>query len=1058
MLLRFYEIYLLPVLSFCEVFCCVLNPSLFIFAPRHIFNMRKLLTAILFATITFTAFAQKVTGVVTDSSDDYPIPGVAVFVKGTSNGTVTGNDGDYSISAAQGATLVFSCMGYKNQEVVVSGYQINVSLELDAQMLEEVVAIGYGVMKKSDVTGSVTSVKGDQLQRTPAAGLDQALQGVAAGVTVNASSGQPGAAAEVRIRGIGTVNNSSPIYVVDGVIVDNINYLSPSDIASTEILKDASATAIYGSRGANGVILVTTKKGTTDGNVRVSFDAYAGIQNAWRKIELMGPAEFAGFLADGSIGGRAILDGEGMRSWVIKKLTGRSRYFPSNMDYGMIDTDWQEEVFKRNAVIQNYHIGVGGGNDKGQWAFSAGWFNQEGTIIGSDFTRLSLRANSSYNIGKYVKIGNNLSLMTSHGRNAMNNNASPAASILSAAIAMAPWDPVRYPEGAVSPKGNELGGQISAASNFKNVVNPISMVEYSHPSDKTERWVGDIFLEITPVKGLIWRSDVSMDLTHTRHKLFKEAYKISDYDKTDKNFLESSTGRYSTIIAENTLTWMKDFGRHSVNLMAGQTMEEYNFETLGGSGSKILNPVETNWYLSQTTEDRNPAGDGAGRSRRLSFLGRAHYSFDSRYMVTVNFRADGTSKFADHPWGFFPSVAAAWRMDHEPWFPKVDAVEFLKLRAGWGRIGNDKIGDNAFLLTVFNNGPTFVDYVLGKNQDLAGGATVLTYVNQGGKWETTEQLNAGIDFGLWRNRLTGTVDVFQRDTKEMLLSVTAPAHVGNRYAPTANVGTVRNRGVELSLEHRNSVHGLDYSVSGNVSFIQNRLTALNGGEPVYGDRTKSDEGLALYTFWGYNYEGIYETDAEAQEHMFDSPGVFHAGDARFTDVNKDGKLDENDKMDLGNPFPWLTYGLNASLAWKGFDMQIFFQGVAGNEIYNALRIRTEGTGDSATLSTAMRNVWSAANPKGTIPNPFGSPNNYIDNSRYVENGAYLRLKNLQLGYTLPEKLTSRINLSRCRVYVSGSNVFTLTRYSGYDPEVGGGVDYGNYPQARTWMLGMNLNF
>ena len=1024
--------------------------------------MRKFLLIAAVSLLSLTAMAQgiKVSGTITGSDDGQPVPGVAVLVAGSSNGTSTDLDGHYSISVSRGQTLLFSCIGYKEVSILADGREvIDVALEPDSFMLDEVVAIGYGVMKKSDLTGSVASVKGEQLQKTPAAGLDQALQGVAAGVTVNASSGQPGASAEVRIRGIGTVNNSAPIYVVDGVIVDNINYLSPSDIASTEILKDASATAIYGSRGANGVILVTTKKGSNDGKVSVSFDGYAGIQNAWRKLDLMQADEFAHFLAEGSLGGVSILEGEGRWEWIKRKLIGKSRYYPSNMDYGKIETDWQEEVFKRNAVIQNYHIGVNGGNDKGQWALSASWFNQVGTIIGSDYSRLSLRANSSYNIGKYFRVGENLSFMYSYGRNAMNNNASPAASVLSAAIAMAPWDPVRYPEGAKNTAKNvDLGGQISAASNFKNVVNPVSMVEYSHPSDKTERWVGDIFLEIMPVKGLTWRSDVSLDLTNTRHKLFKDAYKISDFDKTDKNFLESSTARYSTIIQENTLTWMQDFGKHSINLMAGQTLEQYQYESLGGSGSKILNPIETNWYLSQTTDDRNPAGDGASRTRRLSFLGRAHYSFAGRYMLTVNFRADGTSKFADYPWGFFPSVAAAWRIDNEPWFPKGDSVENLKLRFGWGRIGNDKIGDNAFILTMFNNGPTFVDYVLGKTPALASGATILTYVNKGGKWETTEQLNAGIDFGFWRNKLTGTVDIFQRDTKEMLLSVTAPAHVGNRYAPTANVGTVRNRGLELSLEHRNHIRDWDYSISGNVSFIQNRLTALNGGEPVYGDRTKSDEGLALYTFWGYKYLGIFQTDAEAEEYMYDSPGVYHAGDAKYQDLNGDGKMDENDKMALGNPFPWLTYGLNASVAWKGIDLQVFFQGVAGNEIYNALRIRTEGTGNSATLSTAMRNVWSASHPEGTIPNPFGCSNNFADNSRYVESGAYLRLKNLQLGYTLPEKWTSRIKMSRCRFYVSGSNVFTLTRYTGYDPEVGGGVDYGNYPQSRTWLFGVNITF
>ncbi|MCR5018001.1 MAG: TonB-dependent receptor [Bacteroidales bacterium] len=1024
--------------------------------------MRKLLTVFLLSTIAVNAFAQKVTGVVTDASDDYPIPGVAVIVKGTHTGVSTGLEGEYSIAAPQGSTLVFSCMGYTTVEVKVEGSQINIKLEPDSEMLEEVVAIGYGVMKKSDVTGSVTSVKGDQLQRTPAAGLDQALQGVAAGVTVNASTGQPGAAAEVRIRGIGTVNNAAPIYVVDGVIVDNITFLSPMDIASTEILKDASATAIYGSRGANGVILVTTKKGSSDGTVSISFDASAGIQNPWRKLDLMGPQEFASVLANGpSVGGAYILENQGLDAWMRSRLIGTtSLYHPSNLKYATVNTDWQEAVFNRNAIIQNYHLSVNGGNQQGQWSVSASWFNQDGTIIGSDFTRLSLRATSSYKVTDWLKVGENISFMSSHGRTAMNNSSSAQASILSAALAMAPWDPIYYPQGAKNYKDEDLGGHLSASSNFKNVTHPYAMVEYSHPMDYSERWVGDVFVEITPIKNLVWRSDVSMDLTNNRHRLFKEAYILSSYDKMDKNFLEKSMSRYSTIIVENTLTWMKEIGKLNINLMGGQTMEEYNYDSLSGSGSSILVPRENNWYLSQTTEDRNPAGDGAARNRRLSFLGRAHFSYDSRYMVTLNFRADGTSKFKNHIWGYFPSLAAAWRIDNEPWFNKPAFLESLKLRAGWGRIGNDKIGDNASVQTIFNSGPTFVDYVLGADQQLAGGATILTLVNTDIKWETTEQLNAGVDFGLWRNKLTGTIDVFQRDTKEMLLGVTAPAHVGNRYAPTANVGTVRNTGIEISTEHRNHIGDWDYSVGGNVSFIKNELTALNGGAPVYGDRTKSDEGLALYTFWGYKYLGIYSSDQEVAEYLT-APGAteeYHAGDAKYEDLNKDGKIDDNDMQALGNPFPWLTYGLNASANWKNFDFQIFFQGVYGNEIYNALRLRTEGTGNEATLSTTMRNVWTESNPGGTIPNPFGGSHNKDNNSRFVEDGSYLRLKSLQLGYTLPQTLTQRAGISRMRVSVIASNLLTLTRYTGYDPEVGGGVDYGNYPQSRTVQLGLNLNF
>lgn len=1030
-------------------------------------RISKILSIAVFLFLSLAAFAQqrvRVSGVISAKDDGLPIPGAAAYLKADPTvGTAADVDGNYSLSVPQGSTLVFSTFGYKDKEITIGSTDtvLNVSLETDAIMLEEVVAIGYGVMKKSDLTGSVASVKGESLQKTPASGLDQALQGVAAGVSVNSSSGQPGASAEVRIRGIGTVNDSSPVYVVDGVIVDNINYLSPSDIESTEILKDASATAIYGSRGANGVILVTTRKGSTDGTMNVSFDAYAGVQTRWKTLDLMGSDEFATALAtlSGSAAQLQYLQSNGRNAWVRRYLIGSSKWYPSNLDYGSVETDWQDEVF-RPAIIQNYHLALTGGNEKASYSLSGSWFDQDGTVIGSDYSRASFRVNTSAKPAKWLKVGENLSFMYSYGRNAMNNNSSPSASILSAAIAMAPWDPARYPQGAVNSIGEDLSGRISAASNFKNVTNPLSMVEMSHPSDKTERWVGDIFLEANPLAGLTYRGDVSLDLTNYRHRTFKDAYQFSEYDKMSDNFLESSMSRYSTVIVENTLTYLKDFGKHSVNLMVGETTEEYNYYYIGGSGSDILVPNESNWYISQTTKNNDRASDSASRTRRFSLLGRAHYSYDGKYMATLNFRADASSKFPENLWGFFPSFAGAWRISKEDFMSDVAGLDDLKLRVGWGRIGNDKISDNAFLLTMFNNGPTFVDYVLGTGeQALANGATILTYVNNGGKWETTEQLNLGLDFSLFSGKLTGTLEGFKRDTKDMLLSVKAPASVGNRYDATANVGTVSNTGVELTLEHRNQIGELAYSIGGNMSLIHNELTALNGGEVVYGDRTICDEGLPLYSFWGYKYEGIYQSQEEINSHLWAEGAAdnYSVGDAKYADLNGDGKISDLDCTTLGKPFPTLTYALNLGLNWRNWDAAVFFQGVGGVQVYNALRLRTEGTGNEATLSTSMRDVWSTTNTGGSIPNPKNAVNFY-NSDRFVEDASYLRLKNLQIGYTLPGDLTRKAGIERLRCYLSCQNLLTLTRYSGYDPEVGGGVDYGNYPQARVVMLGVNINF
>ena len=1044
--------------------------------------MGKKLIILLFLVMSLPALAQDVLtvrGTVTSKEDGEPLIGATVrVVENRTNAVTTDFDGNYLINVKAGQTLQFSYVGCDpfEKKVTASG-ELNVELGGITE-LEEVVAIGYGTMKKSDVTGSVTSIAKENLQKTPAASLANALQGQAAGVTVNSLSGRPGAQAEVRIRGVGTVNSPSPIYVVDGVITDDISFLSPNDIASTEILKDASATAIYGSRGANGVIIVTTRSGRNNQRAQITFDAYAGIQKRWKKLDVMNAKEFADtYVAiNGNAAANRVYAEQGFNRWLQLYMgVGASPYFPTvynaetnpdGFDYSAVDTDWQDEVF-RDAWIQNYHLSIDGGGDKFTYSMSGSWFKQEGTLMGSDYSRFTARLNTSYQATPWLKVGENVSFMASVAKNTYesgDNNASPMANMLTAAFAMAPWDPTHYPQGVVNRNGKDLSGGISAGSNFKNVTNPFSMLEYNHPHVRNERWVGNVFAELTPIKNFTFRSTYSFDYRITTNRSFADAYEVSSFDKREDNFLSSDMGRHYYYTVDNILTYANHIGKHDFSAMAGQTVEEYSYYSIGGSGSNILNPVDRNWYLSQVTDNFSRPGDSVSRNRRFSWLGRLHYSYDDRYLATVNFRADGSSKFPENSWGYFPSFALAWRLKSESFLKDFTPLTNLKLRLGWGKVGNDNIGNNAFLLTMFNTGPTFVDYVFGRDQQLANGATVLTWINRGGHWENTEQWSVGVDFGFFQNRLTGSIDGFIRDTKDMLMSVTAPAHVGNRLSATANVGQVRNKGIEITLEHRNNIgKDFSYSISGNVSFINNKLTHLNGGSVIrtnYDQVQVVDEGYPLYYFWGYQYEGVYRSDEEALAHLtaYDAGSIpFHAGDARYRDVNGDGKIDANDRVDLGSSIPWLNYGINLGAFWRDFDLQVFFQGVGGNKIYNQMRHNLEGNGSQSVISPIMADAWTADNPDGSIPNPRNSIN-YYTSDRFLESGSYFRLKNLQIGYTIPKKAIMKAGLTNCRFYLQGGNLFTITKYKGFDPEVSSGVDYGNYPQSRTFIFGVNITY
>ena len=1060
--------------------------------------MKKcLLVLVLFCTgLSLSAQTMAVKGTVTSSEDGQPLSGVAVILEGTTKGTLTDLDGNWSLDVPEsgGGSLLFTCLGFSDRhEEIGDRSVINVTLETSSTQLDELVVIGYGTVRKSDLTGAVSSVKGDDLKKASVASVGAALQGRVAGVTVTSNTGQPGSDVSIRIRGIGSVNAGvSPLYVVDGMIVNDINFLSPNDIATTEVLKDAASAAIYGSRAANGVILITTKSASQSPRTRITFEAYAGVQTRWKKLDLMKSQEHLETYLKLNPVSQAEIDAYetgGLNAWLNYARIGGVDYYPVATDvpgqgfnYAAQNTDWQDEVF-RSAAIQNYYIAIDSGSRKVSQTFSANYFSQDGTIIGSWYNRLNLHYSASSEIKKWLKMGSSLNFSSTRSRWALNNNSQPGASVISAAMAMAPWDPAYYPEGSLNYLGEDLGGNIAAASNFKNVVNPYSMATHTYPKGSTERFVGSIYLELKPFKGFVFRSDFNFDLSYVHSRSFTEEYYHSAADKNDSNSISQNQSRSASFNFNNYATYSRSFGKHDFSIMAGQTIDMSENESVGVGGRNLLHTGERFWSFNYATTDFTQGGSYNGQYRRMSFIGRVTYDYADRYLFTFNWRSDGNRSFQNHPWGHFPSVAVAWKLSEENWLKSADKVSLLKLRFGWGLLGNDSVDANLFTLTMDSSMYANLGYPFGPGtgdkQELSTGAAVTSLKNLNGRWEISEHYNMGVDFGFFQDRLTGTLDLFIRDTKDMLLARRWPYYVGDLYTAVDNVGTMRNSGVELQLEWKDSFplgnHNFFYGISGNISFVKNVVVNMNGADRIYGDKTVTDQGFAVGSFWGYEADGIFRTQEEIDEYFRIKPNPtndpeidaynatrnihgFEVGDVRYVDQNGDGELDDIEDMKvIGNPFPKFTYGFNINLGWGPVDLSMFFQGVYGNTIYNAMRERLEGNGLNSQLSTAMRDVWTVDNPDGSLPNPNHTVN-FWTSDRFLESGSYLRLKNMQIGYTIPQKALQKAKIQNFRVYLAANNLFTVTKYSGYDPEVGGGVDYGNYPQSRTFMLGVNFTF
>ena len=997
---------------------------------------------------------KNVSGVVLDNNG-VPVIGANVLIKGTTTGTITDVEGKFSLNNVPAtATLVISYMGYHTLEVSANQPSpLKIVLKEDQHALDEVIVIGYGTMKKSDVTGAISTVSEEKLSKQPVANVSSALQGLATGVSVTSNSGSPGSAATIRIRGVGTVNDAEPLFVVDGMPVTDINYLSTSDIQSMEILKDASASAIYGSRGANGVILITTKKGTT-GKTTISFDAYWGSSKIINNLDLMSGSEWYDYQTE------------------LNKI----RKAP--IDLGLVDrntsTDWMDEI-SQTAFMQNYSVGISGGKAN-DYKFNLGlnYISQEGTIKRTKYERFNVRQSTEKTVVKdRLTVGSNFSIAKSSATSIDEFTSSGIYDadygVISNAIRLDPVTPAVNADGSYG------------YSPYIDYYNPLASVMYGDRNSDKLAAIGNLYGEWQIIKGLKFRSSFGAEIRRIDSKTFTPVYQVSNSQKNLESSLSKSriNGDYYTF--ENTLSYDKTFGKkHTISAIVGYTNEWGRRESLGVGAKDLIGESDNLHYIDATLDKSKTTGSNSATEYGLiSYLGRVHYDYADKYLVTATFRRDGSSKFSEkNRWGNFPSFALGWRMDSEEFFKKMKAdwISSLKLRAGWGQIGNQNIAnyvDRSLLSLSTQYGALF-----GPNgkETLYQGIAVRRLGNPDIKWETTESWNLGLDASFFNSKLIFSFEYYYKTTRDMLLAAPMPVYMGYYDQTFTNIGEANNRGIELNLEWRDRTErGFEYNVGFNMSTIRNRMTKLNGGTPISDGSfrngsmyiTYTNEGMPIGAFWGYKTNGLIQT--QEQLDAVKKPGVqpnAELGDVLFVDNNGDGLLDENDKCMIGNPIPDIIYGFNVSMAWKGFDLSLQFGGTLGNDVFNAMRLYTYYPNDITNKDRALLNYWTPENTNTDIPRLTDADVNDNDriSDRYVESGSYLRLRNAQLGYTLPSSVAKKMKMQNVRFYISGQNLFTISSYSGLDVEVGQssslsrGVDYGIYPQAITFTGGVNITF
>ena len=1022
----------------------------------------------------FSMYSQSMTvqGKVTDQND-IPLLGVNVLVKNAAKGTTTDFDGNYSIEVSPNETLVFSYLGYEAKEFVINDSQtLNVVLNEDQAALDEVVVVGYGTQKKSVTTGAISSVKAEELQKVPNGRVEQTLQGRVSGVTIAANSGQPGSASTVRVRGITTFNTyggNSPLWVVDGVIVDSggIGYLNQSDIASIEVLKDAASLAIYGARAASGVILVTTKKGAK-GKMNVNYSGYVGVSSPEKSLKLLNATQYGALMNEKSVaaGGEVL----------YRDLSALG-----------VGTDWQKAIFNDNAMKSSHEFSLSGGNDVSTFYVSFGLQDTEGIVTSeiSRYQKKSLRLNSTHELSDMFKVGQTFGY-THQKTVGLGNTNSEYGGPLSSAINLDPITPLVVTDPAEAnaniyvnnPVFRDANGNPYGISTIvgQEMTNPVAYIQTRlGNSNYSDDFVGNAYVEFTPIEQLTFRTTIGGKLAYWGGDFFTPQYFLSPTVGTSQNNLGRNTNKGFGWTIENTLSYGDTFGKHDFTLLLGQGT--YVDGNTSGTYTNYQNLPVTS-YRDASFNYNIPDAQRVGSAytgiehRVISLFSRLNYNYDEKYLFTGIIRRDGSSNFGpNNKFGIFPSFSAGWAVNKEDFWNRDGFVNTLKLRAGYGVTGNDAIKPNGYLALI-NGGR---NYTFGR----AGDAIAIGYspdapANPDLRWEETSQLNVGADARFLQN-LTVTLEYYKKKTTGILQEFEIPGYIGSTGLPVGNVADMENRGVELELGFNKNFGDFNFSANGNLSYLENEVTYLGqdkefittgtAGFQSMGDITRTQVGQPYNSFYGFKTAGIFQTREDINSYTDANGNVIQPnavpGDFRWVDTNGDGTITDDDKTFLGSPLPKYTFGLTVNMSYKNFDLMVFTQGAAGNKIFQGLR-RLDI--QNANYSTEALSRWRGPGTSNDYPrltNSDANGNFSKSSDFYLEDGDYLRVKIAQLGYTIPQDVMGKIGATKLRLYVTGENLLTLTKYTGYDPEIGGdvlGIDRGYYPQARSFLLGANLQF